>query len=145
MNRSSRTGRIVISVRQADIGLRPEAPLPVIQEHPMKLKLASLGLLALAPLAAQAELVEMQDTEMAGVAGQGFTFNFNATFDESIFGLDVYKNVYAYKLGATDWELGQDTEVSNPVADGRYFSRTTSIGNDGGEKYVYRYRAWGRN
>ena len=39
----------------------------------MKLKLASLGLLALAPLAAQAELIEMQDTELADVQGQAFT------------------------------------------------------------------------
>ena len=111
----------------------------------MKLKLASLGLLALAPLAAQAELVEMQDTELAGVAGQGFTFDFNATFDETIAGLDVYKNVYGYKLSPTDWELGQAGEVSNPVMGGRYFSRSTYFGNDSGEKYVYRYRAWGRN
>lgn len=35
----------------------------------MKLKLASLGLLALVPMAAQAELVEMQDAEMADVNG----------------------------------------------------------------------------
>ena len=111
----------------------------------MKFKLASLGLLALAPLAAQAELVEMQDTELAGVAGQGVTFDFNATFDQSIFGLDVYKNVYGYKLGATDWELGQEAEVSNPVMGGRYFYRSTAIGNDGGEKFVSRYRSWGRN
>ena len=116
----------------------------------MKLKLASLGLLALAPLAAQAELVEMQDTELAGVNGRqgathGLTLNFNATFDETIAGIDIYKNVYAYRLSATDWELGQAGEVSNPVMGGRYFSRSTSIGNDSGEKYVYRYRAWGRN
>jgi len=110
----------------------------------MKLKLASLGLLALAPLAAQAELVEMQDTELAGVAGQGFTFDFNATFDKAIAGLDVHKNVYAYKLSATDWELGHDSAVSNPVS-GRYLDRTAYVGNDGGEKYVYRYLAWGRN
>lgn len=111
----------------------------------MKLKLTPLSLLALAPLAAQAELVEMQNTELAGVAAQGFTFDFNATFDQSIFGLDVYKNVYGYKLSPTDWELGQESSVSNPVMGGRYFSRSTSIGNDGGEKYVYRYRSWSRN
>lgn len=109
----------------------------------MKLKLASLGLLALAPLAAQAELVEMQDTELAGVNGQGFTFDFNLTLDKTIAGLDVYQNVYGYKLSATDWELGQDSEISNPVS-GRYFNRTASIGNDSGVKYVYRYMAWGR-
>ncbi|GMV69578.1 MAG: hypothetical protein AMXMBFR76_20170 [Pseudomonadota bacterium] len=39
----------------------------------MKLKLASLGLLALAPMAAQAELVEMQDTDLSDVQGQAFT------------------------------------------------------------------------
>ena len=111
----------------------------------MKRKLAGLGLLAFAPLAVQAELVEMQDTELAGVAGQGFTFDFNATFDKAIAGLDVYKNVYGYKLSATDWELGQDSEVSNPVVGGRYFNRSTAIGNDGGEKFVYSFRAWGRN
>lgn len=110
----------------------------------MKLKLASLGLLALAPLAAQAELIEMQDTEMAAVNGQGFTFDFNLTLEQTLAGLDVYKNVYAYKLASTDWELGHDSEVSNPVS-GRYFNRTAYIGNDSGEKYVYRYRAWGRN
>ena len=109
----------------------------------MKLKLASLGLLALTPLAAQAELVEMQDAEMSGVNGQGFTFDFNATFDQAIAGLDVYKNVYGYKLGATDWEFGQDSDVSNPVT-GRFVARSSSFGNDGGEKYVYRTLSWGR-
>jgi hypothetical protein len=39
----------------------------------MKLKLASVGLFALAPLAAQAELVEMNNAELATVQGQAFT------------------------------------------------------------------------
>jgi len=110
----------------------------------MKLKLASLGLLALAPLAAQAELVAMQDSELANVSGQAFTFDFNLTLDKTIAGLDVYKNVYGYKLSATDWELGQDNEISNPVS-GRYFWRTHYFGNNDGEKYVYRYTSWGQN
>ncbi len=53
----------------------------------MKQKLASLALLTLAPMAAHAEL--------AGVAGQGITFNFNFMFDEVISGINVYKNVCA--------------------------------------------------
>lgn len=110
----------------------------------MKLKLASLGLLALAPLAAQAELVEMQDTELAAVNGQTFTFNFDLILDKTIAGLNVYKNVYGYKLGATDWELGQDSEISNPVS-GRYFGRSSYFGNYSGEKYVYRYTSWGQD
>jgi hypothetical protein len=111
----------------------------------MKQKLASLALLTLAPMAAHAELVEMQDAELAGVAGHGVTFDFNFTFDKVIAGVDVYKNVYAYKISSTDWELGQDSEVSNPVPGGRYLNRSISVGNDSGDKFVYRYTAWGRN
>jgi hypothetical protein len=111
----------------------------------MKQKLASLALLTLAPMAAHAELVEMQDAELAGVSGQGITFDFNFTFDKVIAGVDVYKNVYAYKISSTDWELGQDSEVSNPVPGGRYLNRSISVGNDSGDKFVYRYTAWGRN
>jgi hypothetical protein len=111
----------------------------------MKQKLASLALLTLAPMAAHAELVEMQDAELAGVSGQGITFDFNFTFDKVIAGVDVYKNVYGYKLSSTDWELGQGSEVSNPVPGGRYLNRSISVGNDSGDKFVYRYTAWGRN
>lgn len=114
----------------------------------MKRKLIpALGLLALTPLAAQAELVAMQDSELAEVSGQqalaGITFNFNATFDRTVAGLGIYKNVYGYKWAPADWELGQDIEVSNPVS-GRYLSRMAYIGNDGGDKYAYRYVTWGR-
>ena len=111
----------------------------------MKQKLASLALLTLAPMAAHAELVEMQDAELAGVSGQGITFDFNFTFDKVIAGVDVYKNVYGFKLSSTDWELGQGSEVSNPVSGGRYLNRSISVGNDSGDKFVYRYTAWGRN
>ncbi|HET7688095.1 MAG TPA: DUF6160 family protein [Candidatus Macondimonas sp.] len=111
----------------------------------MKHKFISIaGLLALAPLAAQAELVAMQDSELANVSGQAFTFDFNLTLDKTIAGLDVYKNVYGYKLSATDWELGQDSEISNPIS-GRYFGRTQFVGNDGGMKYSYSYKYWGRD
>jgi hypothetical protein len=114
----------------------------------MKLKLASLGLLALAPLAAQAELVEMQDTELAAVnggqAGHGLTFNFNLTLDKTIAGLDVYKNVYGYKLSPTDWELGKESEISNPVS-GRWAYKSLYFGNDQGVKYVNPYFSWGRD
>lgn len=110
----------------------------------MKHKLISVaGLLALAPLAAQAELVAMQDSELANVSGQAFTFDFNATFDQTVAGMAVYKNIYAYRLSPTDWELGQDSEVSDPVT-GRYFGRTRYFGNDGGMKYSYSYKSWGR-
>jgi hypothetical protein len=110
----------------------------------MKRKLISAaGLLALAPLAAQAELVAMQDSELANVSGQAFTFDFSATFDQTVAGVDVYKNLYAYRLSPTEWELGQDSEVSNS-ASGRYFGRTRYFGNDGGMKYSYSYKTWGR-
>ena len=77
----------------------------------MKHKFISIaGLLALAPLAAQAELVAMQDSELANVSGQAFTFDFNATFDQTVAGVDVYKNIYAYRLSPTDWELRRGFE-----------------------------------
>ena len=70
----------------------------------MKLKLASLGLLALAPLAAQAEMVEMQDTELADVQGQaGLAGNFNYDFqfgwsNDDFAGYAVDKTVYGSNM-----------------------------------------------
>ncbi len=52
----------------------------------MKLKsLSVLGLLAAAPMASQAAMVEMNETEMSDVSGQagfsGVLFNYSASFD----------------------------------------------------------------
>ena len=52
----------------------------------MKLKsLSVLGLLAAAPMASQAAMVEMNETELSDVSGQagfsGLLFNYSATFD----------------------------------------------------------------
>lgn len=74
----------------------------------MKLKLASLGLLALAPMAAQAELVEMQDTELADVQGQAFTIPgilVSRTFDVGIatsFTPPTYDATYTDVLGGVE-------------------------------------------
>ena len=71
----------------------------------MKLKLVSLGLLALAPMAAQAELVEMQDAELADVQGQAFTLPgilVSRTFDvdvEADFTPPTYDAVYTDVAG----------------------------------------------
>ena len=74
----------------------------------MKLKLVSLGLLALAPMAAQAELVEMQDTELADVQGQAFTIPgilVSRTFDVDVgtdFSAPKYEVTYTDVLGGVE-------------------------------------------
>lgn len=74
----------------------------------MKLKLVSLGLLALAPMAAQAEMVEMQDTELADVKGQAFTIPgilFSRTFDVGVvtdFTPPTYDATYTDVLGGVE-------------------------------------------
>ena len=114
----------------------------------MKLKLASLGLLAMAPMAAQAELVEMQDTELAGVhGGQGVvpavSFNLDNMIDFSftVSGREIYKSYSIYAVSPTDWEVSSSSEVTSTTSD-RYYSRLSYIGNDGGDWYADRIRDW---
>lgn len=110
----------------------------------MKQKLLSLSLLALAPMAAQAELVEMQDTELSDVRGnQGFSFNLDNTisFDFTVYGQEVYKNYTIYAVSPTDWEVSSTTEVES-TTNNRYYSRLSYIGNNGGDWYSDRIRSW---
>lgn len=111
----------------------------------MKLKLASLGLLALAPLAAQAELVEMQDTELAAVNGQGFSWsgNFNAVWNGTVAGYGVSKTLSLFKdQYGPEWSVEGETTVSSPYS-GRWATKSLEFGNDYGVKYVNPSFSWG--
>ena len=84
----------------------------------MKLKLASLGLLALAPMAVHAELVEMQDTELAEVNGQAVTIPgivFSRTFDVGVttdFTPPTYDATYADVPGGVERTSSFDTNYT---------------------------------
>lgn len=113
----------------------------------MKLKLASLGLLALVPMAAQAELVEMQDAEMADVNGQGFSWNgsVNAEWSGTVAGYGVTKSFSAYKSEYhPEWSIGVSEQVVNPYS-GRWASKSLEVGADHGTKYITPSFSWGRN
>ncbi|MDY6955538.1 MAG: hypothetical protein SVO96_01500 [Pseudomonadota bacterium] len=118
----------------------------------MKMKLVSLGLLALAPLAAQAELVEMQDTELADVKGQqaflgGFSWSGNVDFTANwsgiVAGYAIQKEVYAGGTSGTDWEVGGSRDVTSPYS-GRWYNKSVAVGNDAGTKYIAPRFSWGR-
>ena len=113
----------------------------------MKLKLASLGLLALAPLAAQAELIEMQDTEMADVNGQGFSWSgsVNAGWTGTVAGYDVSKSLSVYKNEyCPEWSIGVNEQVESPYS-GRWAAKSLNVGADHGTKYITPSFSWGRN
>ncbi|MFZ5534281.1 MAG: DUF6160 family protein [Pseudomonadota bacterium] len=114
----------------------------------MKLKLASLGLLALAPLAAQAEMTEMQDAEMATVSGQAFSWSGNVDFTANwtgvVAGYAIDKEVYANGTSGTDWTVGGSKEVTSTYS-GRWYNKSVAVGNDGGTKYIRPSLSWGRN
>lgn len=113
----------------------------------MKLKLASLGLLALAPLAAQAEMTEMQDAELATVSGQAFSwsgnFDFSANWSGFVAGYGIEKEVYASGTSGTNWEVGGGKEVTS-LYSGRWYNKSVAVGNDGGEKFIAKSFRWGR-
>ena len=113
----------------------------------MKMKLASLGLLALAPLAAQAEMTEMQDAEMAAVSGQAFSWSgnvdFSATWSGFVAGYAIEKEVYAGGTSGTDWEVRGSKDVTS-VYSGRWYSKSVAVGNDAGTKYIAPRFSWGR-
>lgn len=120
--------------------------LSFIGNKTMKLKLAFLGLLALAPLAAQAELVEMQDTELSGVNGQGFSWSgtVNAGWSGTVAGYDVQKSVSIFKDEyCPEWAVEGETTVSS-LYSGRWATKSLVVGNDHGVKYVNPYFSWGR-
>ena len=113
----------------------------------MKLKLVSLGLLALAPMAAQAELVEMQDAEMADVNGQGFSWSgsVNAGWTGNVAGYGVIKSFSAYKSEyCPEWSVNVGTEVESPYS-GRWAAKSLEVGADHGAKYITPSFSWGRN
>ena len=112
----------------------------------MKLKLASLGLLALAPMAAQAELVEMQDAEMADVNGQGFSWsgNVNTGWTGTVAGYDVTKSFAAYKSEyCPEWSVSTGSEVEN-LYSGRWVAKSIEVGAVHGTKYITPSFSWGR-
>lgn len=114
----------------------------------MKLKFASLGLLALAPLAAQAEMMEMQDTEMAAVSGQAFYWSgdvdVTAGWSGIIAGYAIDKSVSASGTSGTDWTVGGSKEVTS-LYSGRWYNKSINVGNDAGVKYIRPSFSWGRN
>lgn len=119
----------------------------------MKLKLASLDLLALAPLAAQAELVEMQDTELSAVNGQvamdgqGFSWfgTVNAGWSGTVAGYEVEKSLALFKdQYGPEWSVEGETTVSSPYS-GRWVYKSLEFGNDQGVKYVNPFFSWGRD
>jgi hypothetical protein len=113
----------------------------------MKLKLASLGLLALAPVAAQAEMAEMQDAEMATVSGQAFSWSGNVDFTANwtgvVAGYAIDKEVYANGTSGTDWTVGGSKEVTSTYS-GRWYNKSVAVGNDAGTKYIRPSLSWGR-
>ena len=118
----------------------------------MKLKLASLGLLALAPLAAQAEMTEMQDAEMATVSGQAFlgefswsgNVDFTVNWSGLVAGYAIDKEVYAGGTSGTAWEVGGSKEVTS-LYSGRWYNKSVAVGNDAGVKYIMPSLRWGRS
>ena len=118
----------------------------------MKLKLVSLGLLALAPMAAQAELVELQDAEMSDVSGQAWSFS--GDFDVSVYNAklvkgylverEVYAAGYVGSSAPDYWELGGSKEVTS-FSSGRWFNKSIAVGKEYGETYVSPTFSWGRN
>lgn len=112
----------------------------------MKLKLASLGLLALVPMAAQAELVEMQDAEMADVNGQGFSWggSLDADWSGSVAGYDVTQSFSAYKSQYYPaWSVSGTKGVSSPSS-GRWYEKSLEVGAYYGTKYIAPSFSWGR-
>jgi hypothetical protein len=115
----------------------------------MKLKsLSVLGLLAAAPMASQAAMVEMNETEMSDVSGQiSFSGNFDFDFDfgasYSVYGYAVDKTVSGSGDSTSNWSFGKTKEVYSPYSSRTYY-KSKEIGNDSGEKYISTYKSWGR-
>ncbi|HET7687317.1 MAG TPA: DUF6160 family protein [Candidatus Macondimonas sp.] len=113
----------------------------------MKLKsLSVLGLLAAAPMASQAAMVEMNETEMSDVSGQisfsgNFDFDFGASY--TVYGYEVDKTVYGSGNSTSNWAFGKNKEVYSPYSSRTYY-KSKEIGNDYGEKYIATYKSWGR-
>jgi hypothetical protein len=113
----------------------------------MKLKLVSLGLLALAPMAAQAELVEMQDAEMADVNGQGFSWggSVSAGWTGTVAGYDLSKSFAASKSQyCPEWSVTATKGVTSTYS-GRWYEKSIEAGVDHGTKYISPSFSWGRN
>ncbi len=111
----------------------------------MKLKsLSLLGLLAAAPMASQAAMVEMNETELSDINGQGFTYNysFDVTKTSTVAGYDGITNVYGTGTDASHWNLGGSQTVTGPV---RWATICKEIGVNGGTKSIDTHKSWGRN
>ena len=117
----------------------------------MKLKsLSVLGLLAAAPMASQAAMVEMNETELSDVNGQasfdgGFEFDFDFGFGASysVYGYEVDKTVYGSGDSTSNWSFGKTKEVYSPYSSRTYY-KSKEIGNDYGTKYISTYKSWNR-
>lgn len=115
----------------------------------MKLKsLSVLGLLAAAPMASQAAMVEMNETEMSDVSGQisfsgNFDFDFGFGASYSVYGYEVDKTVYGSGDSSSNWTLGKAKEVYSPYSSRTYY-KNKEIGNDYGTKYISTYKSWNR-
>lgn len=113
----------------------------------MKLKLASLGLFALVPMAAQAELVEMHDADLADVSGQAFSWsgNLNADWSGTVAGYNVSKSFAAYKSEyCPEWSLSVGKELESTYS-GRWVAKSIEVGADHGTKYISPSFSWGRS
>ncbi|MES1993037.1 MAG: hypothetical protein V4457_05410 [Pseudomonadota bacterium] len=111
----------------------------------MKLKsLSLLGLLAAAPMASQAAMVEMNETELSDTNGQGFTYNYNfsVTNTSTVAGYGVDTTVYGTGTDASHWNLGGSQTVTGPV---RWATISKEIGVECGTKYIDTHKSWGRN
>lgn len=111
----------------------------------MKLKLASLGLLALTPLAAQAELVEMQDNALAEVSGQAFSWsgNVNAGWTGTVAGYDVSNTASVFHPHSDHLEVEVANQVSNPGS-GAWVRKSFAYDNFHGTKTVIPSFSWYR-
>ena len=100
----------------------------------MKLKsLSVLGLLAAAPMASQAAMVEMNETELSDVSGQAY-YNFahsgSFTIGAKTFSNEQWLSNRAYSWG-DDFSVGADIEYDNSV--------TGAYGGAGVYRDAYKY------
>jgi hypothetical protein len=109
----------------------------------MKLKsLSLLGLLAVVPMASQAAMTEMNETELSGVSGQGFSYMFSFSNSSTVVGYDVDTTVYGEGTDSSHWNLGGSQTVTGPV---RWATVSKEIGVECGTKYIDTHKSWGRN
>ena len=128
----------------------------------MKLKsLSFLGLLAAAPMASQAAMVEMNETELSDVNGQAsFDGGFEFDFEFKVFGYEVKKYVEGYTGGIDNtntWYFEKKTKVISPaiptpdpmdpedtLQPRTFYKKSIEIGKDvDGVRYIKPTFKWG--